>query len=53
VKNEELGKGAFGIVFKCFDTDTHKYFVAKETRSQTAEVLRNLAVVKAEVFYGI
>uniref|UniRef100_A0A914XTF2 Mitogen-activated protein kinase kinase kinase n=1 Tax=Plectus sambesii TaxID=2011161 RepID=A0A914XTF2_9BILA len=31
VKKERLGQGAFGVVYKCFDTDAQKIFVAKET----------------------
>uniref|UniRef100_A0A914X468 Protein kinase domain-containing protein n=1 Tax=Plectus sambesii TaxID=2011161 RepID=A0A914X468_9BILA len=40
VKKEKLGQGAFGVVHKCFDTDAHKFFVAKETIMQTEDMIK-------------
>lgn len=39
-KNKEdiLGSGGFGVVYKCFDKNAHKFFVAKESISQRQEV---------------
>uniref|UniRef100_A0A914WF44 Mitogen-activated protein kinase kinase kinase n=1 Tax=Plectus sambesii TaxID=2011161 RepID=A0A914WF44_9BILA len=39
VKKEKLGQGAFGVVYKCFDTDAQKFFVAKETILPTTDVI--------------
>uniref|UniRef100_A0A914X293 Uncharacterized protein n=1 Tax=Plectus sambesii TaxID=2011161 RepID=A0A914X293_9BILA len=39
VKMERLGQGAFGVVYKCFDTDAHQFLVAKETILQRQDVI--------------
>lgn len=49
-KIEELGKGAFGTVYKCRDLTTLRIFAMKETDMQKLEVFRYFCLLSVDAY---